>query len=390
MWWTADKLAYRNEDNFIRAFWGDELVWEKNVNKIFYTSTDGQIVVPYRDGRGQSGDDYTAAFGANIVSNVYQNGVGVITFDDKINFVNYGFYGKDKLETITLPNTVQYIGPEAFDGCVNLISINIPILCHSIYTNSFLNCTSLTSMDLSNSRVREIYRSAFEGCTGLTSVSFPSTLRTIQTSAFRGCTGLTSIFIPENVYDVNSQAFMGCSNLASISVDSNNSVYDSRNNCNAIIETATNVLVVGCKNTVIPSSVTEIGGSAFMDMTGLTSIVIPSSVTEIGSQAFSGCTSLSSVTIPSSVTEIGATAFLNTDLTSVTIPSSVTNIGFQAFCNCRRLYEVIVNCQTPPTLGSSVFDNNASGRLIKVPANKVSTYQGANGWSTYASSIVAQ
>ena len=116
--------------------------------------------------------------------------------------------------------------------------------------------------------------------------------------------------------------------LTSISVDSDNSVYDSRNNCNAIIETATNTLINGCKSTVIPDSLTSIGNQAFYGCTGLTSVTIPDSVTSIGNQAFYGCTGLTSVTIPDGVTTIGLWAFYRcTGLTSVSIPDSVTSIG---------------------------------------------------------------
>ena len=107
--------------------------------------------------------------------------------------------------------------------------------------------------------------------------------------AFYGCTGLTSITIPNSVTRISSWAFKRCTGLASITVDAGNAVYDSRENCNAIIEKETNSLIFGYKNTVIPNSVTSIGSSAFEDCTGLASITIPNSVTSIGMGAFSGC-----------------------------------------------------------------------------------------------------
>ena len=122
-------------------------------------------------------------------------------------------------------------------------------------------------------------------------------------------------------------AFEGCTGLTNIVVDAGNSVYDSREGCNAIIETATNTLVAGCKNTIIPNSVTSIGSNAFENCRRLTSVTIPNSVTSIGNSAFEGCTGLTSVTIPNSVTSIGRSAFYGcSGLTSVTIPNSVTTI----------------------------------------------------------------
>jgi len=117
----------------------------------------------------------------------------------------------------------------------------------------------------------------------------------IAICAFMECTGLTSIVIPNSVTEVGILAFMDCPDLTSIVVESGNPRYDSRNNCNAIIETASNTLIAGCKNTIIPNSVTEIGYGAFQDCTGLTSIVIPNSVTEINDFAFYECTGLTDV-----------------------------------------------------------------------------------------------
>ncbi|MBQ3753968.1 MAG: leucine-rich repeat protein [Prevotella sp.] len=126
--------------------------------------------------------------------------------------------------------------------------------------------------------------------------------------------------------------------LTTIVVDEGNPKYDSRDGCNAIIETATNTLVYGCKSSSIPSSVTSIGNDAFSYCSGLTSVVIPSSVTSIGEGTFFGCSGLTSIVIPSSVTSIGVSAFNGcSGLTSVVIPSSVTSIGISTFYSCPNL-----------------------------------------------------
>ena len=139
-------------------------------------------------------------------------------------------------------------------------------------------------------------------------------------------------------------------------------MYDSRDNCNAIIETNTNKLIAGCKNTVIPNSVTEIGGQAFDGCTNLESIVIPNSVTTIGSQAFSGCTKLESIVIPNSVTTINYGTFEGcTNLKSVTIGENVTRIDMNAFgClgndACSALASVTILTKIPPTIYSFSID----------------------------------
>ena len=150
---------------------------------------------------------------------------------------------------------------------------------------------------------------AFFGCSGLTSVTIPNSVTSIGERAFCGCSGLTSISIPNSVTSIGDSAFLGCSSLESITVASDNERYDSRDNCNAIIEKSSNTLIAGCKNTLIPNSVTSIGDGAFYKCTGLTSVSIPNSVTSIGEVAFGGCLGLTSITIPNSVTSIGEYAF---------------------------------------------------------------------------------
>lgn len=137
--------------------------------------------------------------------------------------------------------------------------------------------------------VTEIGSDAFRACSLLTSISIPNSVTEIGSDAFVYCSGLTSIAIPNSVTKIGQGAFNGCSGLTSIIVNSDNVTFDSRNNCNAIIETSSNTLIVGCKNTNIPNNVAKIGSDAFSECTELTSITIPNSVTEIGPRAFSGC-----------------------------------------------------------------------------------------------------
>ena len=237
---------------------------------------------------------------------------------------------------------VRIIGDEAFARCSGLTSITIPNSVTSIGDYAFYGCSGLTSVTIPNS-VKAIGRDAFYDCSGLTYVTIPNSVTSIDEGAFFGCSGLTSITIPNSVTSIGGGAFSDCSGLTSIIVESENSVYDSRNDCNAIIESQANTLIQGCMTTTIPNSVTSIGDYAFYKCSSLTSITIPNSVTSIGDGAFSGCSGLTSITIPNSVTTIDNYTFSScSSLTSVSIPNSVTSIGTEAFYGCSRLSSITI------------------------------------------------
>ena len=264
-------------------------------------------------------------------------------------------YWSTTVTTANIPASVTYsgttysvtsIGNNAFAYCSGLTFVTIPNSVTSIGDYAFYQCTGLTSITIPNS-VTSIGDWAFVYCTNLTSVTIPNSVTSIGSSAFSGCSSLTSVTIPNSVTSIGDWAFSGCTGLTSLSVEAGNTVYDSRNNCNAIIETSTNTLIVGCQNTTIPNSVTSIGVGAFHVCSSLTSVTIPNSVTSIGDWAFYGCTGLTSVTIEA---------------------DTPPTIGFYCFYSYVDYY-------------NNDFPLNIS---IYVPCGSLDTYKTAEGWSDYA------
>ena len=282
----------------------------------------------------------------------------------EIDGINYELVAKIKEATVIAKSSGYYSGDVVIPESVEREGTTYSVT--SIGDDAFYDCSGLTSVTIPNS-VTSIGDQAFSSCSGLTSVTIGNSVTTIGIAAFIECSGLTSVTIPNSVTWIGELAFTGCSGLTEMKVDANNSKYDSRENCNAIIETSSNTLISGCQTTVIPNSVTSIGGQAFYGCSGLTSVTIPNSVTSIGEYAFSGCSGLTSVTIPNSVTSIGKRAFYEcSGLTSVTIPNSVTSIEREAFYKCSGLTSVTIP-NSVEGIGEAAFQYCSGLTSVTIP-----------------------
>ena len=322
------------------------------------------------------------------------------------------FENLSSLTSIEIPNSVTSIGACAFGGCSGLTNVVIPESVTSIGACAFGGCSGLTSIEIPDN-VASIGASAFNGCSGLTSITLPfvgdklenpeysnfgyifgiehyyynnafvpeslkeviiTNAKTIEDSAFAGCNSLSSIEIPASVTNIEENAFRNCHNLTSIKIDKNNKIYDSRNDCNAIIKTSENEIIFGCKNTIIHDSIISIGASAFEGCSSLTSIEIPDNVASIGASAFNGCSGLTSIEIPTSVTSIGKTAFGGCNsLKSIALPfigdklenPEHSNFGYIFLDLPYSLKEVIITKAT--TIGASAFEDCRSLTSIEIP-----------------------
>lgn len=366
-------------------------------HEIFYTSTDGSIVEP----------NDVNVFGAVLLTNTYENGVGVLSFDRPLTIIGQSaFRGKSKITEIVLPDGVEKIDTSAFRSCSALKSINIPDGVKSIGMYAFNGCSSLTSITIPDS-VTKINKpgsygeGTFRGCSSLTTVTIGNGLTEIPEYTFYGCVSLTCINFSNSVISIDEYAFGACLSLTSITIpDSVTSIGPYAFHRCSKLESVT-----------LSENLTSISGYTFHDCTSLINIYIPNSVTSVGSYAFLGCSALSEVSIGSGVTTIGYAAFENcTSLISVVIPDNVTTIDENAFQQCRGLESVEIGtgikkinaaafrycyalenikCKatTPPTIAKDTFFGLGINPVIYVPMAVVDDYKAATYWSDLANII---
>ena len=292
-------------------------------NIVFADANVKAVCVANWDTSGDGELSYAEATAVTNLGTVFRGNTTITSFNELVYFTG-----------------LQALAANAFNGCTHLTSVMLPNSIIATGNNSFKDCSSLVSVTLSES-LRRIVNYTFQNCSALTHIDFPSTVTYIGAS-FDGCSNLSSIVIPASVNTIIDGAFNNCHSLQSIVVESGNTVYDSRNGCNAIIKTETNELVVGCDNTVIPDGVVTIGQSAF---------------------------------------------YGRHQMTTITLPASVTSIGNQAFYSCRGLTEMYVKSSTPPTLGTNVFNGSPTGVSntipVYVPCEAIETYQATTGWNNF-------
>lgn len=238
----------------------------------------------------------------------------------------------------TIPASVSKLAAKAFSKRRKLKHITIPKNICSIGSGCFHDCDNLFSVTFDDSDYKSedkgltLKTGSFANCINITNISLPNRLDSIEDVVFSGCKKLESIYISDRVCYISEYQFPNCESLKSIIVSPNNNVYDSRDNCNAIIETKTNKLIAGCKSTVIPNSIDTICQGAFSFI------------------------NIDSVYIPIGVKSIEGGAFSSTQIRSVVIPESVTEIEAESFSFCNNLKNIYLGHSTPPEITDVTCD----------------------------------
>lgn len=307
--------------------------------------------------------------------------------------------GYDATGDLIIPESVSYeghnytvttIGESAFLYCFYLTNLSIPNTVTTIEASAFAYCQDFTGDLVIPNSVNTIEASAFHTCYGFDgTLVLGNGVTSIGAWAFNSCDGLTGVLnIPSNVASIGEDAFVYCK-FEGIVVDPENPNFDSRNDCNAIIETSTNELTTGCKNTVIPNSVTVIGNNAFKGITGMTSIEIPNSVVSIGDNAFAFCFDLTGdLVIPNSVETIGESAFFQCEGLDgkLVIGESVSYIGDMAFRKCSHISSAISLAPIPPVLGNDLGGMAFAEfgiQTLTVPCGCVEAYRNSSWYDPY-------
>ena len=277
---------------------------------------------------------------------------------------SYAFYGCEALTEVVIPDSVTSIGTYAFYNCKSLTNVTLPSKITDIKSNTFRGCSSLTQINIPEN-VTAIGDYAFYNCSSLENINIPSKVTSIGKYAFLYCSAAKEVYIPASVSTIGSQAFTYCGSLESITVAEENTYYYTQDNC--LIEKASDILVLGCKTSIIPETITVIGDYAFCGCDSLTEFTVPNTVLTIGNSAFKDCIGLTQIAIPNGVTSIGSSAFYGCiSATEITIPSSVKSIGSIGFRGCESLEKINIP-DSVNIIEASLFNDCSSLTEVTLP-----------------------
>ena len=336
--------------------WGDQIYPVFSVDGLwYYIENGGAVLCRHVENGVMTPSDYTGSSELIIPSSIEHEGkTWPVT---KIGEQSLGYFRQfDMIQRIVIPSSVTEIAPLAFDGVMGLESLYISKSVVKIDANLFgefyivdntnparieidpvnpvydsrENCNAIIETATNTlivgrkgsvipSSVTSIADNAFKSCKGLKSIVIPEGVKSIGKSAFEGCSGLTSITIPASMESIGNGAFFDCTGIRSIKVAQGNKVFDSREDCNAIVNTRTGELILACVSTKVPQGVKKIGYRAFYHCTLTNGLNLPEGIEEIADEAFAGCTGYSELVLPASLKKIGKDVFseIKVDMTSI-------------------------------------------------------------------------
>ncbi len=313
---------------------------------------------------------YTGAGGAIVIPDTL-GGVPVYSISDN------AFAYCSSLASVTIPDSVFYIGGGAFRNCTNLASVTFPAGLTSINAFTFKGCSKLNNLTIP-STVTDIVEEAFSYCTSLANITLPDSVKSIWYNAFAFCTQLSAVTIGSGLSSMGDFVFSGCIKLRQFNVDLENEVYSSTDGV-LFNKTKTTLIQYPWAKSggyTIPDSVTDIDSAAFHQCTGLTSVTTGSGMIAIQADLFSRCTSLAHAMIGNTITRIDSYPFADCpNLTDVTIGSGVEYIDMYAFSGCSGLTQINVDSNNPNfSSQDGVLFNIDKSTIIKCPAGKSGEY----------------
>lgn len=332
---------------------------------------------------------------------------------------NYAFQNSTLLEELVLPAGLVSLGRATFQNCSSLTNVTIPSTLSSVGEGHdlFNRCSSLQSIDFSQTQITVLGDNAFNGCSSLTSVALPNGFTTISQSMFNGCSSLTTINLPASITSIGQYAFKGCTQLPSINVPAGVTTMGNEafRNCSALttatvacsIGTLPQYAFAGCsslqtasftgsittigdrafdgcsqlRDITLPSGLTTINQYAFYNCSSLATMALPSTLTTFGTDVFNGCSGLVILEIPEGVSTLSQSLFHNcSGMQSLYLPSTITEISSSALYNLNSLVDLHVMATTPPTFSSF---SRASQVTLFVPEASITAYSTADYWKDF-------
>lgn len=383
---SIDEYAFRENDNLAtvishisRPFainnnvFGSESKWNEETQQYDYTCA-ADLYVP--EGTIQQ---YKNTEGWTVFRNIYEGELKEVTYLG----LTYTYNTSSKIATVIKGENYDSLKIVSIPSKIPVEGTEYPV--KAIAGRAF-SSTSITSVEIADG-LETIGQEAFQECRQLAAISLPSTLTTIEDGVFRYCYRLNSITIPASVTTLGDFVFSACTAMSYMTVADGNRTYES-NGSNAIIETSSKKLLYGCKNTLIPDDITEIGMEAFFNCE-IKAVQIPGSVKTIGSSAFNSCRYLTDVTLPEGLETLEGNVFAGCErLETIEFPSTMKSFGEWIVAGCNNLQNVVSNIEEPKEIRESVFGDNYnlySRATLWVPKGKIDSYKRTSGWNNFNS-----